>query len=108
MYIIVLKAKYNWSFLITNFNFLTIHQFQNALSKFNGLTLLQTDFPFRYIHSDSKAQEFQTPVAKVCYRFRIPEAKISRVRNLEKTLKGVRAMTSVSLSVLFLLQFIYR
>ena len=105
MYIIVLKAKYNWSFLITNFNFLTIHQFQNALSKFNGLTLLQTDFPFR---SDSKAQEFQTPLAKVCYRFRIPEAKISRVQNLEKTLKGVRAMTSVSLSVLFLLQFIYR
>lgn len=57
MYIIVLKVKYNWSFLMTKFNFLTIHQFQNALSKFILLTLLQTDFPFRYIHSDSKAQD---------------------------------------------------
>ena len=66
---------------MTKFNFLTIHQFQNALSKFIWLSLVQTDFPFGYIHSDSKAQEFQTPLAKVCYRFRIPEAKISRVRN---------------------------
>ena len=73
MYIIVLKAKYNWSFLMTKFNFLTIHQFQNALSKFIWLSLVQTDFPFGYIHSDSKAQEFQTPLAKVCYRFRIPD-----------------------------------
>ena len=90
MYIIVLKAKYNWSFLMTNFNFLTIHQFHNALSKFIWLTLLQTDFPFRYIHSDSKVQEFRTPLTKFSYRFRISEAKISRVRNPKKTLKGSR------------------
>lgn len=34
----------------------------------------------------SKAQEFQTPLAKFSYRFRIPEAKVSQVRNPEKTL----------------------